>query len=78
MIEDGSHLPEEASVIENEQDPINLNLRLKEQVQRLQAVIEDLNRRIQNSFYIIESEKKVYYVNFILLSEKFKCSFIIF
>ena len=59
MIEDGSHFPEEASVIENEQDPTNLNFRLKEQVQRLQAVVEDLNRRIQNSFYIIESEKKV-------------------
>ena len=59
MIEDGSHFPEETSVIENDQNPITSNLRLKEQVQRLQAVVEDLNRRIQNTFYIIESEKKV-------------------
>ena len=69
MIEDGSHFPEETSVIENDQNPITSNLRLKEQVQRLQAVVEDLNRRIQNTFYIIESEKKVNLYSFIPKSE---------
>ena len=68
MIEDGSHFPEEESVVENEQDPIHLNLRLKEKVQRLQAVVEDLNRRIQNSNYIIESEKKVSFAKLSSLS----------
>ena len=73
MIEDGSHFPEEVSVVESEQDPIFSNLRLKEKVQRLQAVVEDLNRRIQNSNYIIESEKKVYFWPYDCLSLKVVC-----
>lgn len=57
MIEDGPL--EEASVKDGDDDEISLNVSLHEQVSRLRAIVDDLNRRIQNSHYIIESEKKV-------------------
>lgn len=46
--------------MEGDNEPLSeVNKRLKLQVEQLEAVVADLSRRIQNSNYIIESEKKV-------------------